>query len=157
MFTGKIETIHLIREHGGDPERVATAVLDAGKGLRGDRYHTDAVNGAMDLAEKDQLTLIEAEALEAVAAGYGVDVAPGCSRRNIVVRGVPLNHLVGRRFRMGGAVLRGVELCEPCGYLAKKTDPKVTKGLIHRGGIRAVIVEGGTIREGDGVSPLSSS
>jgi len=81
--------------------------------------------------------------------------APAASRRNITTRGVPLNHLVGRRFRVGDVVLEGRRLCEPCEHLQSLTKPGVLKALVHRGGLRADIVVGGTIRLSDPILPDS--
>jgi MOSC domain-containing protein YiiM len=93
--------------------------------------------------------LIELESLEAVAREEGLQLAAGDSRRNIVTQGVPLNHLVGREFRVGQVTLRGVRLCEPCQHLAGLTQARVLPALIHRGGLRAEIINEGDIRVGD--------
>jgi MOSC domain-containing protein YiiM len=74
---------------------------------------------------------------------------PGQARRNIVTRGIALNHLVEQEFRIGDVVLRGTRLCEPCAHMEKLTIKGTLRGLIHRGGLRAEIVKGGTIRVGD--------
>jgi MOSC domain-containing protein YiiM len=95
------------------------------------------------------VTLIEIEALEALQRDYQVELDPALSRRNIVTRGVPLNHLVEREFRIGDVVLRGTRLCEPCAHLERLTAKGAMRGLIHRGGLRADILEGGTIKVGD--------
>jgi MOSC domain-containing protein YiiM len=98
------------------------------------------------------VTLIEIEAIEALERDYGVKLSPGDARRNIVTRGVALNHLVGKEFRVGEAVLRGIRLCEPCQHLVRLTgQEKVLPGLVHRGGLRAQVVKGGVIRVGDAV------
>ncbi|MFO3797519.1 MAG: MOSC domain-containing protein, partial [Anaerolineales bacterium] len=83
-----------------------------------------------------------------------ISLRPIESRRNIATRGVALNHLVGRRFRLGEAVLLGIQLCEPCGYLEQKTGKAVRAGLVHRGGLRARVLEGGLIRPGDTIQVL---
>jgi MOSC domain-containing protein YiiM len=81
---------------------------------------------------------------------HNLELAPGITRRNYLSRGVPLNHLVGREFRVGGATLRGVELCEPCKHLVEVTGIKsLLPTLIHRGGLHAQILSGGPIRVGD--------
>jgi MOSC domain-containing protein YiiM len=95
------------------------------------------------------VTLIEVEALEALQRDYGVELQPSESRRNIVTRGVALNHLIGREFSVGDVRLRGLELCEPCGHLEGLTRPGVKQGLIHRGGLRAQILSEGVINVGD--------
>ena len=87
----------------------------AGAGLRGDRYFEPGAEPAR------QLTLIESEELERLAAEAGIELAPGESRRQLTTRGVRLNPLVGRRFRVGEVECRGIELCEPCSHLQKLT------------------------------------
>lgn len=110
----------------------------SGRGLEGDRYF--ARQGTFfkkDTLRPDQeITLIEQEALEALARDYSIELGPHESRRNIVTAGVSLNHLVEREFTVGGARLRGLRLCEPCGHLERLTGRKL-KGLVHRGGLRA--------------------
>jgi MOSC domain-containing protein YiiM len=127
----------------------------AAKGLEGDRYFLGL--GAFWKPKPDyEVTLIESEALEALERDYGVALMPAESRRNILTRGVALNHLVGREFQVGEAVLRGVRLCEPCAYLERLTHRDVIRGLTHRGGLRAQILIGGTIRVGDRVGQVAS-
>lgn len=112
----------------------------AGHGLEGDRYFF--ADGA---GSGEALTLIEAEALE------DVGLTGAQARRQVVVRGVGLNDLVGKRFRVGEVECLGVELCEPCLHLQQLTRPGIIKDLIHRGGLRADILSGGTISVGDKV------
>jgi MOSC domain-containing protein YiiM len=150
---GHIETIHLRATKHSAPVAVPKAEVIAGRGLVGDRKllpEKDAFRRAGDGVE---LTLIEAEALEAATREYGVAVSPGDSRRNVITRGAYLNHLVGRTFRIGGARLRGVKLCEPCGHLARLTCEDLRKALVHRGGLRCDVLEGGTIAVGDAIVP----
>ena len=117
---------------------VGSVTALAGKGLVGDRHFSEDAWGRA-------LTLIQAEAL----ADVGLSGAQ--SRRQVVVRGVRLNDLVGRRFRVGDVECVGVELCEPCRHLQQLTRPGIIKDLIHRGGLRADILSGGTISIGDKV------
>ena len=117
-----------------------SVVALAGKGLRGDRHF--CADGA---APGQALTLIEAEALE------DVGLTGAQSRRQMVVRGVRLNDLVGRRFRVGDVECAGVELCEPCLHLQRLTRPGIIKDLIHRGGLNADILTDGQIHVGDQV------
>jgi MOSC domain-containing protein YiiM len=112
----------------------------AGHGLEGDRYFF--ADGA---GSGEALTLIEAEAIE------DVGLTGAKSRRQVVVRGGGLNDLVGKRFRVGDVECEGIELCEPCLHLQKLTRPGIIKDLIHRGGLRADILSGGTISVGDKV------
>jgi len=84
-------------------------------------------------------------------------IAPGEARRNVITRGTPLNHLVGREFVVGSVRLRGIRLCEPCSHLEGLTRRGVLAGLIHRGGLRAQILVGGEIRVGDPITPADAS
>lgn len=144
-------SIHIARVRTGPPVRLRVARLVAGHGIEGDRYWSEGGTFSKASTPDNQVTLIEEEALVAVARDYGVTVKPGETRRNIVTRGVALNHLVGRPFRVGGALLEGLELCEPCGHLAKLTTPRLREALVHRGGLRCRIVESGEARPGDAI------
>ena len=141
--TGTVEAIHLAPEPGAPTESVETVDALAGKSLRGDR-HFDG-DGA-------DLTLIEAEALEA-AAEAGVTLSDGAHRRNVTTRDAALNPLVGERFRVGDVVCEGVALCEPCGHLESLTEDGAVSALVHRGGLEADIVDSGTIAVGDALEP----
>ncbi len=123
----------------------------AGKGLEEDRYFKQIGSYSHNPGPDREVTLIEVEAIEAMKREYGVDIKPEDSRRNIATRGVPLNHLVGRDFRVGEVTLRGIRLCEPCGHMAEMTHKEVLRGLVHRGGLRAQIIKSGMIRVGDTV------
>ena len=127
---------------------VETVTAIAGCGLEGDRHYR-----AGGQRPGNALTLIEAEALEAVREQDGIDLGDGRSRRQVTTRGIALNDLVGREFMVGGVRCRGVELCEPCKHLESLTEPGVIKAFVHRGGLRANILDGGTIAVGDPVSP----
>lgn len=121
----------------------------AGRGLEGDRYFLRTGKYSAKEGADRELTLIEQETLEALAREHDIKFALGDSRRNIVTRGVPLNHLVGRDFKVGGVAARGVRLCEPCGYMEKLTQPGAKAALVHRGGLRAAILTDGVICVGD--------
>ena len=102
------------------------------------------------------LTLIEAEAIEGLARDDGIELAPGEARRNVVTRGIGLNDLVGRRFTVGEVECVGQRLCDPCSHLQRMTKPGVLKGLANRGGLRADVVTGGRIAVGDEVRDLGA-
>ena len=139
----------------GQPLRAAPELrVLAGRGIEGDRYCAGADRPPQKHGPDREITLVEIEALEALRREYDVNLAAVETRRNVATRGVPLNHLVGRAFRVGGALLRGVRLCEPCGHLEKLTgQPKLREGLKHRGGLRAEVLDGGVIRVGDAAAP----
>ena len=148
MWAGKIESIHIAKDAKAPIQSVEQVAAIAGVGLEGDRYANR--QGTFFKPEPDfELTLIEAEALEALARDYRLQLSPGNARRNLVTRGVALNHLVGREFKIGDVLIRGIRLCEPCSHLQALTGIDVIKGLRHRGGLRAQIVAGGVIRVGE--------
>ena len=154
MWDGRVEFIFVAHEAKATMQAVADVRAVPGSGLEGDRYYLK--QGTFFKPEPDfELTLIEAEALEAMKQEYQIEVAPAESRRNVVTRGVPLNHLVGKEFQIGGVRMRGIRLCEPCSHLQKLTNREVIKGLRHRGGLRAQILSEGLIARGDTVSPVS--
>jgi MOSC domain-containing protein YiiM len=120
-------------------------------GVVGDRYASESGSWSSKAASGRALTLVEAEAIEAVRRDYGIDLAPGATRRNIVTRGVALNHLVGRTFRVGEVEVIGVRLAEPCAHLESLTAKGVRRAFVHRGGLRGEVASGGRIRVGDPV------
>ena len=127
----------------------------AGEGLDGDRYYKKIGTFSNKPGGGRQITLIELESVEALKRDLKIELEPAQTRRNIVTRGVPLNHLVGQQFRLGREVmLQGVRLCEPCDHLERLTLRGVREGLLHRAGLRADIIRGGTIRVGDSITPV---
>lgn len=124
---------------------VEEAVAVPGRGLEGDRYGAGAGTFASGRAGS-ALTLVDAVVLESL--GGDID-----HRRNVVVRGTDLDALVGRDFSLGEVQCRGRRLCEPCAHLDRLNGGGILRPLVHRGGLRADIVVGGTIRVGDQLTP----
>ena len=155
MFRGKLLSIAVCPAAGLPMQPVDEVEAVPGEGLRGDRYF--ARRGAFQRGDRiepsQEVTLIEREAIEAAGREYEIELTHLETRRNLLTEGAPLNHLVGRTFRIGGVLLCGVELCEPCGYLEKLTRPGVKKSLVHRGGLRARVLRGGVLRAGDVIEP----
>src|SRR5438067_12638730 len=147
---GSVEAIHIATAAGAPVRPVDEIRTIAGVGLEGDRY-ADGRGHYQDGRVSRDLTLIEAEALEALGREHGIALAPGETRRNLTTRGVGLNELVGRGFWDGEVLCLGTRLCEPCQYLADLTGKPVLRSLVHRGGLRADIVRGGVIARGDPV------
>ncbi len=153
MSKGRVESIHIAATAKGAIESLDLVEAVAGLGLEADRYATG--QGTFFKPAPDfQLTLIEAEAIEALTRDYGIQLLPGNARRNLVTRGVALNHLVGREFKIGNVVIRGIRLCEPCSHLESLTGLPVIKSLRHRGGLRAQILSSGKIRVGQPIREL---
>ena len=146
-MTSVIEAIYVSARHGQPKTRIAHAELRAKVGLIGDRH-----------AGRGVVSIIEAEAVEDFNKATGLAVSPGETGRNVVTRGVRLNALVGRTFRLGNAVLKGFELCEPCLNLGSRlaTDAvnpaQVVKAFTHGAGIRAQVLESGPIASGDALT-----
>jgi len=155
MWSNAVVSIHLAPHATELPQPVSEVVAVAGRGLTGDRYFEGRGTYSKRPEPARECTLIEMEALEALERDYGLPLGAAASRRNVATRGVPLNHLVGRRFRMGEAELEGIRLCEPCQHLAEMVQSaSARQGLIHRGGLRARIVAGGKVRVGDSIALL---
>jgi MOSC domain-containing protein YiiM len=146
--SGRVDAIFLAGAHGEMPAPVERVNALAGQGLEGDRYFWSDGDAPPGRA----LTLIQLEALEAMADETGIKLAPGASRRQVHTRGIDLNALVGKRFRVGEIECVGVELCEPCSTLEGMTQPGVIKGLLHRGGLNADVLSDGEIAVGDAVA-----
>ena len=146
-MAGLVEGIYIAAEHGELPEPVESVRALTGRGLEGNRYFFDA-----DAPSGTALTLIAAEAVEAMEQEHGISIEPRESRRNVVTRGIDVNALVGRRFRVGEVECQGIALCEPCTSLQAMTEqPGIIKGLAHRGGLNADILSDGEISVGDAV------
>jgi MOSC domain-containing protein YiiM len=155
MFNGQLTAIFIAAKKGIDLQPLAKVEAIPGRGLVGDRYFAkEGTFSAKDGPDRE-VTLIEAEALEGLAHEYEITLEPFQARRNLLTRGVPLNHLVGKMFKVGNVVLRGIRLCEPCGHLERLTIKGVEKGLKHRGGLRAQILAGGVLEVGAEVSTLA--
>ena len=120
-----------------------------GLGLEGDRYagHRGAWSKS-GRRVKRQVSLIEQEAVSRAGGRFSASE----TRRNIVVRDFPLNHLVGKEFIVGESLMRGVELCDPFRRPSKLCGKDGFEELFAGfGGLRAEILIGGMIKVGDGV------
>lgn len=151
---GTVVSVHIAAIGAAPMKSLSEVQAVAAKGLEGDRYAAKLGTYSNEPGSGREVTLIEIEAIEALERDYRVVLEAGSARRNIVTRGVYLNHLIGEQFRVGAAVLRGTRLCEPCAHMEKLTVKGALRGLIHRGGLRAEIVKSGTIRVGDSVTLL---
>ena len=159
MWQGELLHIHIAESASFEMEELEQAELVAGKGIVGDRYFTGkgTYSPKPDVRE---VTLIEMEALEAMERGdppfpgKKVKLLPHEHRRNLTTRGVPLNHLVGKRFRVGNVVLKGGRLNFPCKYIEELLGLPIYTALINRSGLNCWIETGGIIRKGDAIELL---
>ena len=156
MFSGKLVAIAIARKAKEAMENVESIEAVAGEGLRGDRYAEGI--GAFQFQGRrkpeSEVTLIAREAIAAANDEFNYTIDHLDTRRNLLTKGVPLNDLIGKTFRIGQVVLKGLELCEPCGYLEKRTFEGIKEALKHRGGLRCCVVKAGEIQVGDEVSEV---
>jgi len=148
MWQGSVACIFVAPKPSGYMVSVPLVHAFADCGLKGDRFFRESWNAA-NRPDK-AVSLIEEEVLKLAAEELGVANFADRTRRNIVTRGVPLIELLGREFTVGGVLMRGIRLFEPCGHLVKVSQlPGIFKALEHRGGLKAAILSDGLLRAGD--------
>ena len=152
-WKGELLHVHIAAGASQPMRALAEARLIADVGIEGDRYATRTGTYSVRHHADRQVTLIEFETLEALVRDHGIELAAHEHRRNLTTRGVPLNHLVGRKFRVGECVLYGGRLNIPCQYLEDLLGRKVFKPLLNRSGLNCRIVAGGIVRPGDVIEP----
>jgi MOSC domain-containing protein YiiM len=151
---GRIEAIHLADQSGAPMRSVERVRALAGVGLEGDRYSTGNGTWSPDPKVDRHLTLVAAEEIAALAERDGIVLEAGETRRNVTTRGIALNDLVGRRFRIGGVLAEGTRLCQPCQYLTDLVGKPILKALVDRAGLRARILTDGQIAVGDSIEAV---
>jgi MOSC domain-containing protein YiiM len=151
-MNGRIEAIYTAPAESLPVIRRVQVNARPGVGLDGDRYSLGTGFWSDDHNVSRDVTLIEAEVIEALRDNRGEQFDYGSFRRNIVTRGVTLNDLVGKRFRIGEVVLEGTSLCEPCAHLERLVGRPILRALVHRGGLRANILTIGEIHCDDAIS-----
>jgi MOSC domain-containing protein YiiM len=154
MFEGRVVSIFVASKAGALMEARDEVKATPGRGIAGDRYFEGTGFWSNHPGEGREITLVEMEAIEGLAREKNIALKPAEMRRNLVTRGVPLNHLVGKEFQVGDVRLVGIRLCEPCHYLEEMTTRGVLAGLIHRGGLRANVLTSGVVRVGDSVTEV---
>ena len=149
ITTGTVELIGIAPSAGESVELLGAVTALPGRGLEGDR-HVLGTGTFPSGKPGSALTLIERE----VCDSFDPPLGPDEHRRNLVTRGIDLNRLVGREFTIGQVRCRGMRLCEPCTVVDGYARRPVLRALVHRGGLRADILEGGELRVGDRVQPI---
>jgi MOSC domain-containing protein YiiM len=166
VWEGRVVSLHIAPRAAAPMQSIAEVHAVPGRGLEGDRYFTGTGFYSTKPSHGGrEVTLIEMEAVEALfgevisAEGkrLGIKLGAAGARRNVVTAGVPLNHLVGVEFSVGTVRMCGTRLCQPCKHLEELTLPGVLSGLIHRGGLRALILDEGTIHVGDVIRKFISA
>jgi MOSC domain-containing protein YiiM len=153
---GQVEAIHIAPAASSPMQSLGEVEAVAGEGLAGDRYLAGVGFYSARPTEPGarEVTLFEAEVLDALAVKHGISLSPAEHRRNLTTRGVRLDDLLGRRFNVGEVVLEGVKDCPPCAHLQGLIAKAVLEPLVNRGGLRARVVVGGLLRVGDRISTL---
>jgi MOSC domain-containing protein YiiM len=151
--TGKIEAIFVAESKKSKINSVTLAQLEAGRGIIGDRYHTLANQHAEKNINilQNHITLVEKENLDTFLRDHKSHLDYGQFRRNILTSGIDLNALVGKEFTIGTARCHGIELCEPCRSLSHIAHNAVLPGLVDKGGLRAIILNDGTLAIGSDI------
>lgn len=151
-----IELTHLYRSPGHDffgrhgkgreehaIESCDTLELVAGSGIVGDRFFDYKPD------YKGQITFFEESVYEAVKSEFNLpELSSSAFRRNVIVRGVELDSLIGRHFAIGDIEFTGSEESKPCYWMDEACAPGVEEFLRGRGGLRARILTSGTLTKG---------
>jgi len=154
-WTGVVRYLHRTPRAFLPMKSFPELTLIAGKGVEGDRYMIGQEAGFYSHKPEEgrQVTLFEIETLQALARDQKITLLPEDHRRNVTVEGVPLNHLVGRRFWLGEALLESTRLSVPCRHIEEITGKAIFDPLINRSGLTCRILKGGVVRIGDTVRP----
>ena len=156
---GKLLFIHIADSASQDMKELTQAELVAGKGIKGDRYYNGTGNYS-HIPDIREVTIIEKEVLDALEQNQpplqekSIILKPHEHRRNLTTEDVPLNYLVGKRFKIGDAILEGGRLNFPCKYLEDLLKRKLVLPLYNRSGLNCKIIQSGTITQGDMIEPL---
>ena len=153
MARGSLIAIQIGRLAEGRLESVPEVRAIPGKGLEGDRYCRGDGSFSKNPGGGRQVTLVASEMLDLLQREHGITLPAAETRRNLVTKGVALNDLVGQVFQVGSVRMKGVRLAEPCDHLERLTQKGVVKGLVHRAGLRADILDEGVLRVGDAIVP----
>ena len=157
-MTGTVENLYITKMHREQPQPIESAQLEAGKGIAGDRYHQRSLEllAAGDDVQANHLSLISKEELDAFLERNDTQIDYGNFRRNVLTTGIDLYELIGKKFKLGGALCQGVEDCEPCAFLAATVHRAVLPELKKKAGLRAIILEDGEVNIGDTIEPVSA-
>ena len=154
-WTGVVRHLHLTPRAFLPMRSLPSLTLVAGRGVDGDRYMIGRETGFYSQKPEDgrQITLFEIETLWALGRDHGIELAPAEHRRNVTVEGVPLTHLVGKRFWLGETLLEATRLSIPCRHIEEITGKSIFDPLINRSGLNCRILQGGTVSVGDALRP----
>ena len=152
-WRGSVVSLHLAPRAFLPMRSSAELTLLEGEGIEGDRYRSGTGFYSHLPEPGRQITLFEEETIDALKRDHGVELTAADHRRNVTTRGVPLNHLVGRRFRLGNTLLEATRLSTPCKHIEEVTGQAIFNLLLNRSGLNAKILTGGIVRIGDIIQP----
>ena len=156
---GKLLFIHIARSASEKMQELSVAELVTDKGIKGDRYF-EWTGKYSHISDVRDVTIIEKEVLDALEQNQpplqenSITLKPNEHRRNLTSQGVPLNYLVGKKFKVGEVILWGGRLNFPCKYLANLLKKPLLLPLYNRSGINCKVIKGGTIRINDIIEEL---
>tara|TARA_B100000035_G_scaffold308353_1_gene312879 strand:+ start:1075 stop:1515 length:441 start_codon:yes stop_codon:yes gene_type:complete len=140
----KVLKLGISSENNKEIKEVVSIEVLVNKGVIGDRHFKDFNDPYC------QLSLIESENIDYYNLKYGLNIPYVNFRRNIVTKGIRLNELVGKKFKIGSVELEGVDLCRPCRHLTEVLNQdNILKEFIRKGGLRCQILSSSTIQIGD--------
>ena len=144
---GKIINIYVYPEAGADAIAHSSVQIIAGPGIVGDRYYKNlgTFSKKITLIENQQITFIESEFIDEFNQQYNCQLTYSQLRRNVITHNVDLNSLVGKKFHFGNNEFKGIELCEPCAYLAQAVENKLLPAMVGKAGLRAQILTDGKL------------
>ncbi len=145
----EVISIHIVRKPKAVEEPCNCVTIRNNFGIDGDYRSGKYQDG--------QITLVEAEVMDEASRRLGYEIAGGASRRQIMVKGISLNRLVGYRLRLGAIVVKGEALCKPCNNMEQRIGAGAKRAMDGRGGIRCRVIKGGRLQVGDKVSIDDSS
>jgi MOSC domain-containing protein YiiM len=150
-WTGLVRHLHITPRAFLPMRAMPSITLVAGKGIEGDRYMIGNEAGFYSHKPEEgrQVTLFELETLTALQRDHRIELGPEEHRRNVTVEGVPLTHLVGRRFWLGETLLEATRLSIPCRHIEEITGKAIFDALINRSGLNCKIIQGGVVNVGD--------
>lgn len=153
MYRGQVLSLHLTPRAFLPMKSRQTVLLVEGRGVEGDRYFnkTGYYSDLIDLGR--ELTLIEDEALDQIERDYHIRLERAEHRRNITTKNVPLSHLVGKRVRIGCAIIEGTRISTPCRHIEQITGKPVFTAMLHRCGLNARVVRTGVVSVNDVIEP----
>ena len=155
-MSATVEKIFITKTRREPLQEISSAILEAGKGIVGDRYHQRAMQflAAGDEVQANHISLISKQALDAFLRHNNAEIDYKDFRRNVLTSGIDLHTLIGKQFTLGTALCQGVEDCEPCAFLAATVHRAILPELEKKAGLRAIIIEDGILQVGDRIIPI---